>query len=123
MQLNIKKIIVADDDIAIRELLLEFLRLNGCEVECSDNGEAALELIKMGCYDLLITDADMPGIDGITLTRIIRSLSLPLLIIGMSGTSGEEEFLTAGADFFINKPISFGRLKGILKKRFFIDNH
>lgn len=117
-----KKVIVVDDDIDIRNLLSEFLRLHDCKVECFNNGKDALELIKNGYYDLLITDADMPGINGIMLTKIIRDISTPLLIIGMSGTSIESEFLAAGADFFLGKPISLGRLKGMLKERFFIDN-
>lgn len=122
MLLQGKRAAVVDDDAAVRNLLLEFLGLYGCEVECSDNGRDALDLLKNRRYDFLITDADMPGIDGITLTKKVRDFGLSLLIIGTSGTSGEEDFLTAGADFFLGKPISLGRLKGILRKEFFIDN-
>ncbi len=122
MDFKDRKVIVVDDDRDIREFLFEFLKLQGCKVECFDNAKDVLESIKNGHYDLLITDADMPGISGITLIKIIRKLNLSLLIAGMSGTSSEKEFLDAGADFFIDKPISLGRLKGFLKKRFSIDN-
>lgn len=118
MGTNNKKILVADDDVLVRKLLEEFLGFYGYNVDCVSNGEDAIRLIETGYYDILITDYIMPKINGLELIKRVRSLNLSLLIIGMSGTGDEKEFLTAGANFFMNKPIPLKKLKDILEREF-----
>lgn len=120
MQINSRRVLVVDDDIIVRKLLKEFLTLHGYNADCVGNGEDAIKLIKTGHYDILIIDYMMPKIDGIELTRRIRNLSLSLPIIGISGMCNEKDFLSAGANLFMNKPITLSELKNILEREFFI---
>ncbi len=110
-----RKILVVDDDHLIRDSLYELLSILGYNVECAGNGKDAIELMQKNIYDALITDHIMPGINGIELTKKIRNVGLKLLIIGISGTCNEKDFLDAGANVFINKPFTLRVLQNALK--------
>ncbi|HEY4761143.1 MAG TPA: response regulator [Thermoguttaceae bacterium] len=101
-------LIVEDDDIAagmLENALLEF----GYEVTTAHNGCEALELIRSGLYQLVISDWEMPEITGIEMCRQIRaqqynSYIYIILLTGRKGTQNVVEGLSAGADDFVNKP-------------------
>ncbi len=116
---NNKKILVADDDDLNRKLLKEFLSFYSYDVECVDNGKDAIALIKTGHYDVLITDYVMPGINGVELTKRVRSLNLSLPIIGISASGDEQEFMAAGANLFMEKPLTLSMLKNALERNIF----
>lgn len=61
----VKKILLVDDDLYIRDVYLEVLKSDGFEVETAINGEEALKKIHPGGYDLIILDVMMPKLDGI----------------------------------------------------------
>lgn len=109
-----RKVLIVDDKEDIRELLLDFFSFNGYEAIIASNGIEALDILKDKCYSLLITDLNMPDMDGIELVVKIRNLDIPLPIIGMSSDNKESEFLKAGADYFLLKPFYFQHLKSIL---------
>lgn len=60
-----KIILIVDDNKGVRELLREFLRLYGFEAHSVSNGISALDLIKKGHFDIIITDYSMPEMNGI----------------------------------------------------------
>ena len=60
------RVLVVDDEASIRDLLAKTLALADYEVELAPNGQVALELMRLSRYDLLITDLQMPGMDGLT---------------------------------------------------------
>lgn len=120
MQINSRRVLVVDDDIIVRKLLKEFLTFHGYNVDCVSNGEDAIKLIKTGHYVILITDYMMLGIDGIKLTKKVRELNLSLPIIGISGMCNEKDFLSAGANLFMAKPLMLSELKNVLEREFFI---
>ncbi|MEK6582499.1 MAG: response regulator [Nitrospirota bacterium] len=122
MPILAKKILIVDDDIAVRNLLNEILTFHGYDVDCVSNGEDAIKLIKAKHYDVLVTDYMMPGINGIELVKKARDIKSSMPIIGMSGSYNEKNFLAAGANLFIAKPFVFKKLKDILEKELLILN-
>jgi two-component system capsular synthesis sensor histidine kinase RcsC len=113
---NNKKILVADDDAASRKLLNVFLSYFGYDVHCVNDGEEAMIAIERDNYALLITDYEMPKINGIKLTKKVRDLRPSMPIIGTSGLhESRKGFLTAGATIFMEKPITLSILKNALE--------
>jgi two-component system, chemotaxis family, chemotaxis protein CheY len=68
------KILVVDDDKAVRDTTAGLLRSAGYEVRTADDGVAAMEILKSGAYfDVVLTDYNMPNMDGIELLKFVRS--------------------------------------------------
>ena len=112
-----KKILVADDDDTSRQLLNVFLSYFGYDVHCVSDGEEAMTAIEKDNYSLLITDYEMPKINGIELTKKVRNLTPSMPIIGISGLhTCRKEFLTAGAIIFMEKPITLSILKNAMER-------
>ncbi len=109
------RVLVVDDDLVIVKLLREALDLSGFHVSTATNGLSAMEILKKEDFDILITDCEMPGMDGVRFTSMVRSISPGLIIIGMSCDDKKEDFLKAGADLFILKPFSLGDILNVLK--------
>jgi excisionase family DNA binding protein len=102
-----QRILVVDDEESIRELLSKALALAEYEVDTVPDGRQAIERLRLGHYDLLITDLKMPGIDGLSLIREAKRLSadLPVIIItGYSSESSAIEALNLGVAGYLTKP-------------------
>jgi excisionase family DNA binding protein len=101
------RVLVVDDENSIRELLSKTLALAEYDVETAADGRAALEHVRHGHYDLVITDLKMPGLDGLSLIREVRRLdaTLPIIIItGYSTESSAIEALNLGVAGYLTKP-------------------
>jgi excisionase family DNA binding protein len=101
------RVLVADDESSIRELLSKTLALAEYDVETAPDGRAALDRLRLGRYDLLIADLKMPGVDGLTLIREARRLKadLPVIIItGFSTESSAIEAVNLGVSGYLTKP-------------------
>lgn len=109
-----KKILIVDDEKQIKELLSEIFSFNGYKTILASNGKEAVDILRDKSCGLLITDLNMPDMDGIELVRKIRSFDISLPIIGMSCKDKETEFLHAGADYFLLKPFNIYHLKFIV---------
>ena len=107
------KVLIVDDESAIRRALHNTLHGMGFEVDDAASGEAALDLVRDTVYDVVLLDINMPGIGGIRACREIRK-SLPLLGILMLTVRDREEdkvtALDAGADDYITKPFNIREL-------------
>jgi two-component system KDP operon response regulator KdpE len=107
------KVLIVDDDSAIRRALRNTLHAMGFEVDDVSTGEGALQLVPEANYDVVLLDINMPGIGGIRACREIRK-SLPELGILMLTVRDSEEdkvaALDAGADDYITKPFSVREL-------------
>jgi two-component system chemotaxis sensor kinase CheA len=105
-------VLVADDALLVRELQRSILEQAGYRVLVAEDGHAALGTLTRERVDLVLTDVEMPGMNGFDLTRAIRAhpdlQNLPVVIL-TSKTSAEDhqEGLDAGADAYIVKE-SFG---------------
>ena len=106
-----KKILVVEDETAIREYVVINLKRAGYDVVEADSGEAALEKFKADpeSYDVALLDIMMPGIDGFTVCREIRQRSGNIGIIMLTARTQEMDKvngLMLGADDYITKPFS-----------------
>jgi len=104
------KVLVVDDDPAILRLLSTLLTKAGYTVQCAADGELALEAIEAECPDFLVTDWEMPHMDGLELCRRVRQLDLLhyVYVVFLTVRSSFDEMIEAlevGADDFIRKPI------------------
>lgn len=109
-----KRVLIVDDNEHVRKLLLDFVSSNGYEVITACNGREALDILEDKSFSLLITDLNMPEMDGIELVVKIRNIDISLPIIGMSSDDKESEFLRAGTDYFLSKPFRIHHLEFIL---------
>ena len=106
-----KKILIADDEPDILEILRYNLEQEGYQVISASNGNAAIEMAKKTNPDLVILDIMMPGKTGLEVCRILRQQpafkeTLIVFLTAMSDESSEIKGLETGADDFIIKPIS-----------------
>ncbi|MGA2321958.1 MAG: response regulator transcription factor [Solirubrobacteraceae bacterium] len=112
------KILVVDDDRAVREALRRVLTLAGYEVESAEEGEQALEMIAQSMPDAVVLDVGLPGIDGLEVCRRVRRLGnrVPILIVtARDAVSDRINGLDVGADDYLVKPFDVGELKARLR--------
>lgn len=106
-----KRILVAEDEAAIREFIVINLKRNGYEVIDADNGENALTAYydAKGNIDIAVLDIMMPGIDGLEVCRQIRQDNNKIGIIMLTAKTQEMDKITGlimGADDYVTKPFS-----------------
>jgi excisionase family DNA binding protein len=107
------RILVVDDEAAIRDLLSKTLALAEYDVDLAPDGRTALERLRLIPYDLLITDLKMPGIDGLTVVREARRLKadIPVIIItGFSTEASAIEAVNLGVSGYLTKPFRVPRV-------------
>lgn len=112
------RIIIAEDSPSNRLLLRRQLGILGYYVDEAENGEQAFKLIEQREYDLLITDINMPGMDGIILTQKIRKINPSLIVWGLTANAlpdEKERCLASGMDLCLIKPINLPQLTAAFK--------
>jgi len=120
--LEMKKLIVCDDDENICELLRLYLVKEGCQVTLAHSGAAALACFRNEQPDLVLLDIMMPGLDGWDVCEEIRKTSnLPIIMITAKGeTIDKVRGLELGADDYIVKPFDtkevVARIKAVLRR-------
>lgn len=102
------KILVVEDEPAIREIEAVYLRQLGYDIVEAENGTAALELAASQSFDMAVIDLNLPGVDGLEVCRTIReSSTMPILIVTARDTDEDEVAgLEIGADDYIKKPFN-----------------
>jgi len=107
------RLVIAEDDRAVRESVTRALELEGYEVEAVNDGMAALAAAGREGVDLLLLDLGMPNMDGLTVCRRLRSAGsrLPVLVLtARTEISDRVSGLDAGADDYLPKPFSLDEL-------------
>jgi DNA-binding response OmpR family regulator len=109
------KILVADDDREIRELIIFALRFAGHDTSGATNGEEVISQAKQTSPDLILMDVRMPKINGYEACKILKSdpdtSSIPVVFLSARGQEAEVKAgLMAGGDDYILKPISPDKL-------------
>jgi len=119
------RILVVDDDDAVREALRRALQLEGYEVELASDGAEALDRLKLDSVepDALVLDVSMPRLDGLEVCRRLRrgGSALPVLMLtARDEVADRVAGLDAGADDYVVKPFAlaelFARLRALLRR-------
>ena len=117
----VKQILVVDDSPSIRAVLTVYFSGKGFEVDDASGGRSALEKARHKNYDLIVTDQNMPGMEGLSLVKSLRELSschtTPILVL-TTETADEMKtaFRAAGASGWMSKPFSPERMDAALAK-------
>ena len=121
--MNKIKVLLAEDDLNLGQILNEYLNVKGYDTELCRNGEIAYQAFKRGSFDLCIFDVMMPKMDGFTLAEKIRKADTEVPIIFLTAKSLKEDAIKGfniGADDYISKPFSMEelllRIKAILRR-------
>ena len=117
------RILVVDDDRAVRESLRRSLQFNGYQVELAGDGQQALESVVSRRPDAMVLDVMMPRLDGLEVCRRLRSTGddLPILVLtARDAVSDRVSGLDAGADDYLPKPFALeellARLRALLRR-------
>ena len=102
------RVLLTEDDRILRDITVTFLSQNGLEVDATDNGNVACELVAKNQYDCIILDIMMPGKDGREVCKFIRSkYDVPVIFLTALGDEDDiVEGYEIGADEYITKPFS-----------------
>ncbi|HET8941653.1 MAG TPA: two-component regulator propeller domain-containing protein [Rudaea sp.] len=120
-----RRILLVEDNATVAAVIIGLLQAQGHRVAHAAHGLAALSELESADYDLALIDLDLPGIDGLTLARMLRASEATnakprLRLIGLSARSvGDEESLCreAGMDAFLRKPVTGAMLAKVLAAR------
>jgi CheY-like chemotaxis protein len=112
------KVLIADDDQGMRDILKIFMDRAGHETVTAENGLEALTLLEAGDYDIVITDGFMPQMTGFELCRAVRKRFPHVLTIGLTGSSQLHEFEKAGVHACFYKPVLFSDLTETIEKHY-----
>jgi len=113
------RILVMDDEETLRELIAVALRLDGHEVDTASDGGSGLEMLKGSCYDLIITDLKMPGLDGRGFFLKVMEERPELLerLLFVTGDTVDMDSLKLLKEMnrpFIEKPFTINRIKKVV---------
>ncbi|ADK84593.1 response regulator receiver protein [Desulfarculus baarsii DSM 2075] len=113
------RILVADDEDALRELLKRFLETKGHQVVLAQDGREALKLFREQPFDLVLSDVRMPGLDGLQLLAAVKDINPRTPVVLISGYGDIETVVTAlkaGAENFLAKPIRIDMLRRVVSQ-------
>jgi|GEM_PF-5859903 len=119
---NAGTILVAEDNITNQKVIERQLKLLGYEVDIAADGKEALEMLANRDYALLLTDCQMPNMDGFELASNIRKRKIdgkhfPIVAITANAVMGDaEKCLASGMDDYLAKPVALQKLKNTLNK-------
>ena len=117
------KILVADDEQKIREVIREYGVFNGHEISEAGDGMSAVGLCKLNEYDIIIMDIMMPKLDGFSACKEIRKFSdVPIIMLSARGEEYDKLFgFELGIDDYVVKPFSpkelMARINAVLARR------
>jgi CheY-like chemotaxis protein len=112
------RVLIADDDSGLREILKIFMARMGHVAIVAEDGVKALNQLEKSPYDILITDGEMPEMTGFELCRVVKDRFPHIFVIGLTGSSRLREFEKAGAHTRYQKPVQFVELQMAIENHF-----
>jgi len=107
----VKRILVVDDSVTMRQLMkMVLLKSLPCQITEAQDGLDALTKLKDATFDLVVTDVNMPRMDGLGLVRSVREvlkLTVPIIIVTTKGAEADRDMgIKLGANAYLTKPIN-----------------
>lgn len=121
-------VLLVEDDIVNRRVLVGMLQRLGCLVEVAENAQQTLSLVKERSYDIILMDVQLPDLDGLTLTRQLRQqpgwlAKVPIMAMTAGGAVNDRKrCLKAGMDDYLTKPLSLATLSQRLAQYIKVDS-
>lgn len=124
IDLNTIRVLLAEDNQVNRKVLSKMLERIGCQLDCAQDGQEALEMVQKNGYDLVLMDCQMPKMDGYEATQEIRRLEArsgrprtPIVALTANALEGDrQKSLDAGMDDHLPKPVKAENLRDSLVK-------
>ena len=113
------RILVVEDEAVTRTLVTAVLAQEGYQVATANDGKKAIELLERGRYDLVITDLEMPGANGVEVLLAVRRVDpqCPVIIItGSADISSMRRQVNLDAVDYLTKPFSIGKIRGAVAR-------
>ncbi|MFM7273843.1 MAG: ATP-binding protein, partial [Gammaproteobacteria bacterium] len=113
------RILLVDDNATNRVVGQRLLARDGHQVDVLESGEQAIERLAAEAYDAVFMDVQMPGLDGLETTRILRGKGLrtPVVALTANALSGDREVcIAAGMTDYLPKPIDLGELRAVVQR-------
>jgi two-component system chemotaxis response regulator CheY len=105
------KILIVEDNADSRDCLALLLKEKGYKVYTAEDGEQGIKLVEADCPDIIVTDINMPHMNGIEMVRLLRDRpdcsKLPIIVVSAHGSGSLKDAMSAGADDTMRKPIDF----------------
>ena len=118
-------VLLVEDNVVNQEVITLQMKKAGCRVELARNGIEALAAFERGTFDLILMDVQMPEMDGLRATRLIRAREkaigghIPIVAVTANAMQGEKErCLAAGMDEYLPKPVRGPELSGVINRLF-----
>lgn len=115
----IEKVLIIDDEVLMRNFLVEALKRKGLEAVAAENGEKALSLLKNQSFDLVITDMKMPGLTGMDILKYVKEIcprTLVIVVTAFGTIENAVEAMKNGAFHYLIKPFSLESLMANIEK-------
>lgn len=122
---NMPKVLIIEDELTLANNLADKLRGEGFAVLVSDDGEKGLDQVRAERPDLIVLDIMLPGLDGLSLCRIVRrdpnTAHIPIIMVTARGTEVDKIVgLESGADDYVVKPVALGeflaRVRAVMRR-------
>ena len=116
------RILIVDDEIKIREVVKEYGKVSGYEVDEANNGLDAIEKVKKGDYDCIVLDIMMPELDGFSACKRIKDIkNVPIIMLSARQEEDDKLFsFDIGVDDYVTKPFSpkelMARIKAVCER-------
>jgi len=117
------RVLVVEDNPLNQKITLRMLQKLGCETALAENGQEAVTAVESSCYDLILMDVQMPVMDGVDATRLIRAREaqagghVPILALTANATVHDRDrCLTAGMQGFLTKPVTLDGLQDAMAR-------
>lgn len=116
-----KKILVVDDSVSIRQMVESTFKSAGYEVQTAPDGQAALDLCQANKFDFVLTDQNMPRMDGLTLIKSLRAMAsyraTPIVVLTTEASDAmKSQGRAAGATGWMVKPFDPPKLLAVASK-------